>query len=255
VLDKCKITINIEVKTNLTQNKLNIGDVFGAAVNDYFSKPSSSLSIKVVTQDIGTEKVPVEYLFRKPEKMPATEQVALSLCTGKVLDVGACAGAHAVVLQEKGFEVLALEQSEKCCEILKARGIKNVFHGRIEGFNNGKFDTILLLMNGIGIAGSTEGLVDWLLHLKSLLNENGQILLTSTDVSYLFMEEDGSILLDLSGSYFGELNYKISYKNEYQEFKWLFLDKDALSYYAEQAQFKIEFISEDEDGTFLAKLF
>ena len=243
------------MKTKLTKNKLIIGDVFGAAVSDYFSKPSPSLSIKVVTQDIGTEKVPVEYLFRNLEKMPATEQTALHLSKGKVLDVGACAGAHAIILQEKGLDVLALEQSEKCCEILIARGIKSVFHGRIEDFNSSKFDTILLLMNGIGIAGSTECLVDWLLHLKSLLNENGQILLTSTDVSYLFMEADGSILLDLSGSYFGELNYNISYKNEYQEFKWLFLDKDALSYYTEQAQLNIEFISEDEDGTFLAKLF
>lgn len=120
-----------------------IDDPIGRAVYDYHFHAVNE-PIVVHSEDFDDDLMDTSYLFRTYRAMPAMERKALSLCRGHVLDIGACAGAHTVYLQEKGFEVTAVENSEFCCKVLKDRGIQNVVHQDILKFNCQKFDTILL---------------------------------------------------------------------------------------------------------------
>lgn len=138
----------------------------------------------------------VAYLFRDFKEMPKLEQKALQLAKGKILDVGCGAGSHALYLQEKGFAVTAIDISENAVKACQLRGLKNVKNQNILEIENDKFDTILLLMNGTGIFKTLAEISRYLQKLKSLLTENGQILIDSSDIIYMYDEDDdGSFLV------------------------------------------------------------
>ena len=180
----------------------------------------------------------------------------MSLCSGTILDVGACAGPHSRYLQQKGFEVTALETSALCCEVLKDRNITKIVQQDIFKFNGQTFDTILLLMNGTGIAGSLSGLEVLLHHLKTLLNPGGQILIDSSDLIYLFEEEDGSALIDISaGKYYGELTFQTEYKNWVSHsFSWLYVDLNNLENAIEKNQLKLKKVFRGQHYDYLAQI-
>ncbi|HPE75234.1 MAG TPA: methyltransferase domain-containing protein, partial [Draconibacterium sp.] len=201
-----------------------MNDPFGEAIHDYFEKGKAP-DLIVNSNYTEDEKIPVSYLFRTENDMPEIEITALENCRGKILDIGAAAGCHSVILQEKGFDITALEKSEKACEVLRKRDISKVVCADIFNYSETQFDTILLLMNGAGIGETLEGLKKLLVHLKKLLTRNGQILIDSSDIKYLFEEEDGSFWMDLANeSYYGEMEYEVKYKNSVSKFKWLFVD-------------------------------
>jgi SAM-dependent methyltransferase len=186
--------------------------------------------------------------------MPEIEKVALDLCKGKVLDIGAGSGTHSVVLQKKKFDVTALDLSPLSCEIMLKRGIFNVVNQDIFSYKEAGFDTMLLLMNGIGIAGTLDGLDKMLLHLKTLLKKGGKIFLESTDIMYMFLQDDGSVLIDLNGDYYGELTYEISYNNHTSTFPWLYVDYTTLETHAIALGYNCTQIITDEDASYLACL-
>ncbi|NOR74888.1 MAG: methyltransferase domain-containing protein [Draconibacterium sp.] len=229
-------------------------DPFGEAIYEYFEKGKAP-NLTVNTNYTEDEQIPVSYLFRKEKDMPALEITALKLCKGNILDVGAAAGCHSYILQKKGYSVTALEISEKAVEVLKKRGIQKVVQQDILKYSAKKYDTILLLMNGTGIGGTILGLKKLLKHLKTLLNENGQILLDSSDIKYLFEEEDGSLWVDLNNSkYYGEMEYEITYKKSASKFNWLFIDFNSLKKIANEAGFKCGKILEGDHFEYLAQL-
>lgn len=230
-------------------------DPIGRAVYD-FHFHSVDQPIVVRSDDFDDDTIETNYLFRSYKQMPALEKKAMSLCYGTILDVGACAGAHSVYLQEKGFEVTALEISSLCCKVLADRNLRNVIQQDIFRFNNQKFDTILLLMNGTGIAGSLSGLDILLHHLKALLNPNGQILIDSSDLIYLFEQEDGSAILDISADkYYGELTFQTEYKNWIGEpFPWLYVDLTNLENSAEKNLLKINKVFKGQHFDYLARI-
>jgi 2-polyprenyl-3-methyl-5-hydroxy-6-metoxy-1,4-benzoquinol methylase len=230
-------------------------DPIGQAVFDYHFN-SINQPIIVHSDDFDDDTIDTDYLFRTYKQMPAIEKKALNLCKGSILDVGACAGAHSVYLQDKGFEVTSLETSKLCCEVLKNRNLRNVIHQDIFKFSNQKFDTILLLMNGTGIAGSLSGLEVMLHHLKTLLNPEGQILIDSSDLIYLFEQEDGSALVNISGdSYYGQLTFQTEYKNwKSQPFSWLYVDLSNLEDAVEKNQLKIKKIFKGQHYDYLAQI-
>jgi len=230
-------------------------DPIGQAVFDYHFN-SINQPIVVHSDDFDDDTIDTDYLFRTYKQMPAIEKKALSLCKGSILDVGACAGAHSVYLQDKGFEVTSLETSKLCCEVLKNRNLRNVIHQDIFKFSNQKFDTILLLMNGTGIAGSLSGLEVMLHHLKTLLNPEGQILIDSSDLIYLFEQEDGSALVNISGdSYYGQLTFQTEYKNwKSQPFSWLYVDLSNLENAVEKNQLKIKNVFKGQHYDYLAQI-
>ena len=103
-------------------------------------------------------------------------------------------------------------------------------HTPILDFSEKGFDTLLLLMNGIGLCGTLKNLSAFLLHLKSLLNPGGQILLDSSDIIYMFDEDaDGGIWVPGDQAYYGEVSFTMEYKQQKGEvFDWLYLDFDLL---------------------------
>jgi len=230
-------------------------DPIGRAVFDYHFN-SINQPIVVHSEDFDDDVIDTAYLFRTYKQMPALEKKALTLCKGSVLDVGAGAGAHSVYLQEKGFEVTALENSALCCEVLKNRNIRNVIQESIFRFTATKFDTILLLMNGTGIAGTLSGLEVLLHHLKTLLKPEGQILIDSSDLIYLFEEEDGSALIDINAeNYYGELVFQTEYKNWISEpFHWLYVDQTNLANAVEKNNLKLDKVFKGQHYDYLARI-
>ena len=230
-------------------------DPMGRAVYD-FHFHSINQPIIVHSDDFDDDSIETAYLFRTYKQMPALEKKAMSLCKGTILDIGACAGAHSVYLQEKGFDVTALETSPLCCEVLKSRNINKVIQQDIYQFNGQTFDTILLLMNGTGIAGSLDGLDILFHHLKTLLNPEGQILIDSSDLIYLFEEEDGSALIDISAdNYYGQLTFQTEYKNWIsQPFPWLYVDLNNLENSIEKNQLKLNKVFKGQHYDYLAQI-
>ena len=229
-------------------------DLMGRAIWDFYHQENPE-DLQTETSISELDELPVDYLFRGFDEMNKIEQKALKLASGKVLDIGAGAGSHSLYLQnERHLEVTALDISPKSIEVCKLRGIKNAVAENMLHFSEGTFDTILLLMNGTGIFQSLNVIDIYLQKLLSLLNPKGQILIDSTDILYMFDEdEDGGFFIPADG-YYGELDYTVHYKGESEDpIKWLYLDFDTLKNVAENNGFKIEKVLQDEDS-YLAKL-
>ena len=229
-------------------------DLMGRAIWDYYYQENPE-DLQTETSISEMDDLPVSYLFRDYQEMNALEKKALDLSFGKVLDVGSGAGSHSLYLQnERKLEVTALDISPKSIEICKARGVKNAICEDLLQFSEKDFDTILLLMNGTGIFQSLEHIDQYLQKLKSLVAENGQILIDSTDILYMYdQDEDGGVLVPATG-YYGELDYYLHYKGESElPMKWLYLDFDTLENAAIANGFKIQKIKQLEDS-YLAKI-
>ncbi|WP_396140740.1 class I SAM-dependent methyltransferase [Flavobacterium sp.] len=229
-------------------------DLFGKAILD-FQTNNSPQDLITETNISEADEMRVDYLFRSFNEMPKLEKKALQLCKGKVLDVGCGAGSHSLYLQEKGFEVTAIDISENAIKACKLRGLNDVRVQNILDLENESFDTILLLMNGTGIFRTLLATSNYLQKLKSLLNPNGQILIDSSDIIYMFDEDaDGSYLVPADG-YYGELTFTISYKNETEEsFPWLYLDYNTLQNAAQSNGLECELIIDGEHFDYLARL-
>ncbi len=231
-----------------------MNDPFGEAIRDYFKKGKAP-NISVNSNYTEGETITTAYFFRTEEEMPLVETTALKMCKGKVLDVGAAAGCHSIVLQKKGYSVTALEKSELAVEVLKKRGVQKVVCQNIYSYSEVQFDTILLLMNGAGIGGTISGLKKLLAHLKTLLSENGQILIDSTNIQYLFQEDDGSVWFDLANpKYYGEMTYEVSYKKSSSKFDWLFVDYETLEKLASSLGLECTLAAKGGSYDFLARI-
>jgi SAM-dependent methyltransferase len=230
-------------------------DLFGKAILDYQTnnEPQDLITETNISE---ADEMSVAYLFRSFKEMPKIEQKALQLSKGKILDVGCGAGSHSLYLQEKGFDVTSIDISENALKACELRGLKNARVQNLLDIHNETFDTILLLMNGTGIFGTLEQTSIYLQKLKSLLNPNGQILIDSSDIIYMFdEEEDGSKWIPADG-YYGELTFTISYKNQTEEpFPWLYLDYNTLQNAAHANGLNCELVLEGDHFDYLAKLF
>nr|WP_317130303.1 class I SAM-dependent methyltransferase [Salegentibacter sp. 24] len=231
-------------------------DIFGKAISAYYHQDDST-DIQVHSPDFDDDIIPVTYLFRDYEEMPPLEQKALQLCSGRVLDVGCGAGSHALYLQkERKLDVMAIDSSPGAVEIAGLRGISKVKNIDFFNLKDEKFDTILMLMNGSGIIGKLKNLDQFFKKTRELLNPGGKILLDSSDLSYLFdREEDGGIWIDSEAPYYGELEFKVSYKGESSAyFDWLYIDFQTLKFAAETNNFSCERLKEGTHFDYLAEL-
>ena len=228
----------------------------GAAILDYQTKGKAG-KLSILSSMFEEDEMPVKHLFRNLEEMPILEQKALSLAKGKVLDVGAGAGCHALALQAQSIAVKAIDISPLSCEAMELRGVKdveciNLFDEHLES----GFDTILLLMNGTGIAGKIENLPALFNRLKALLNKGGQILIDSSDIKYIYENEDGSFDINLNAAYYGEVDYQMVYKDvKGDSFDWLYVDFPLLKSIAESCGLHGELIAEGEHYDYLARFF
>ena len=232
-----------------------IHDPMGAAIRDYHLRGKAA-RLRVMSSMFDEDEMPVDHLFRTFDNMPHLEQKALNMAYGKVLDIGAGAGCHALALQERGMDVKAIDISPLSCEVMKERGIKdvkcvNLFCKQLQG----KYDTLLLLMNGTGIAGKLSQLPALLNRLKELLSEEGQILIDSSDLKYIYENEDGSMDIDLNAQYYGEVDYQMQYRDiKGEPFDWLYTDPMLLASVSKQCRLQCQIMEQGEHYDYLAKL-
>lgn len=232
-----------------------IHDPMGAAIRDYHLRGKAA-RLRVMSSMFDEDEMPVDHLFRTFDNMPHLEQKALNMAYGKVLDIGAGAGCHALALQERGMDVKAIDISPLSCEVMKERGIKdvecvNLFCKQLQG----KYDTLQLLMNGTGIAGKLSQLPALLNRLKELLSEEGQILIDSSDLKYIYENEDGSMDIDLNAPYYGEVDYQMQYRDiKGEPFDWLYTDPMLLASVSKQCGLQCQIIEQGEHYDYLAKL-
>lgn len=228
-------------------------DLFGQALLD-FQNGNYTEDIITSTNISSDDILPVDYLFRGFNDMPKIEQKALNLCKGDVLDVGCGSGSHSLYLQKKGYKVKAIDISDGAIKVAKQRGVTNTetkaLLDEIE-----TFDTILLLMNGTGVFQEMNQVSEYLAHLKGLLKPNGQILIDSSDIKYMYEDEDGGYWMDMNSGYYGELDYFLSYKGEKEAaMKWLYLDFGTLKLACETIGLTCKLVLKGEHFDYLAKL-
>ncbi|MBA4153907.1 class I SAM-dependent methyltransferase [Flavobacterium sp.] len=230
-------------------------DLFGKAILDYQTgnNPQDLITETSISE---ADEMSVAYLFRGFEKMPKMEQNALLLSNGKVLDVGCGAGSHSLYLQEKGYDVTPIDISPNAIKACQLRGLKKATVKDVMSMKVEQFDTILLLMNGAGMCGRLKNISRFLLQLKSLLTENGQILVDSSDIIYMFDEdEDGGKWIPGDTDYYGELEFKISYKGEMEKpFDWMYIDFNTLQNAALANGLACELLVEGDHFDYLARL-
>lgn len=230
-------------------------DPMGAAIFDYYQNKKAD-RLRVFSSQFDEDEIPVKQLFRGFRQMPLLEQTALKLAQGKILDVGAGSGCHALTLQEMNKEVCAIDISPLSVEVMKAQGVKDVRLLNLfdEHFRE-TFDTILMLMNGSGIIGRIEHMPAFFLRMKQLLAPGGCILMDSSDLKYLFEEEDGSFLIDIAGDYYGQVDFQMQYKEvKGESFEWLYIDPQTLELYAAEHGFNVEIVKRGKHYDYLAKL-
>lgn len=230
-------------------------DLFGQAILDYQTQNAPE-DLITETNISEADEMSVAYLFRTYQEMPKIEKKALQLAKGKTLDVGCGAGSHSLYLQQKGFEVTGIDISPNAIKACQLRGVKDARVQDLLELENEPFDTILLLMNGTGIFGTLTETSKYLQKLKSLLTPNGQILIDSSDIIYMFdQDEDGAYMVPADG-YYGELTFNVSYKGQTEDtFPWLYLDYNTLQNAAHANGLQCELLLEGDHFDYLAKLF
>lgn len=220
-------------------------DAYGEALLDYhhdrYVPPlllNTSYGVK--------EDMPAEVFFREEDDFNELEEFALSLVQGKVLDAGAGAGAFSLALQQRDYEVTALEISSQACEVMRKRGVNDVREGDIGEFRGETYDTVLFMMNGLGLYGTLKGLTRGLKKIRDLLNPGGRIIADSSDIRYLYE----SALPE--SRYFGEIDYQYIYHNRPGEwFKWIYVDQKTLRYAASRAGLHCQVVFEGENDHYL----
>ncbi len=240
---------------SVTPKQMGEMDIFGAAFRDYINGYIKG-RIVVRTNKSGTEHLPVAYFFRSLEDMPQWERLVIEMCRGRVLDVGAGAGSHSLALQEMGLEPVAIDMSPGAVEVMRSRGVLNAVCSDFFSYNpDDGFDTILFLMNGAGIAGRISRMKKLLLHAKGMLNPGGSVYIESTDLMYLYREDDGSVRIPLGESYYGEVEYILGYRGSKSgPVPWLFLDPDNMTAIAAGCGLSTEIIYHGEDHNYIARI-
>lgn len=228
-------------------------DQMGMAITDYH-KTGNADRLRVLSPMFEEDEIPLQTLFRKYEEMPIIERKALDLAKGKILDVGAGAGCHSLVLQERGIYVTAIDISPLSVETMKKRGVKKVSEQDFFTLD-GRYDTILLLMNGIGIVGTLERLPEFFRRLDKKLAPRGQVLCDSSDISYVFEDKNGMIDIPTEMEYYGEHSFQMQYKDTIGEsFEWLYIDADTLKEKAAKNGYAVETVAEGEHYDYLVRI-
>ena len=229
-------------------------DPMGRAIADYWKTKKADRLI-VFSPMFEEGEIPLKILFRSYMTMPEIERKALDMATGKTLDVGAASGCHSLVLQKKGFDVTAIDISPLAVETMKDRGVQKVIEQDFFTLEGQQYDTILMLMNGIGIVGSLDRLPEFFQVLDKILAPGGQVLCDSSDISYVFEDETGMIDIPEDMGYYGEHSFQMQYKDTFGEpFDWLYIDADTLRQGADRCGYAVEVVADGEHYDYLARI-
>lgn len=193
--------------------------------------------------------IPAALFFREPAEFSALDAAALELCRGRILDVGAGAGCHALALQGRGLAVTAIDILPQAVEVMRRRGVADARCTDLERLRARPFDTLLLMMNGIGMAARVEAIPRFLGGLRRWARPGGQLLLDSFDPR---TEAEAAAAVS---PYPGELAFQLEYRGERGPwYRWLFVDFETLARQAAGAGWTAEAIWREADGHYLARL-
>jgi len=231
----------------------------GKAILAYFKGDKDA--VIAVTSDIAEpENQRVEIFFREPVDFPPHEQTAIMNCNGRILDIGAGSGCHALALQEMGKDVTAIDIMSQAVEVMKRRGVKKTWCGDLYDYHeqhpDEKFDCLLMMMNGIGVVGTIIRLEYFLQYARKLVTPDGVILMDSVDLrEKLFPMEIAARNADGRRDYFGEVEYRMSYKGKAgAPYWWLYIDPDRLAEIADKNGWCVEAVYPSDEGQYLASL-
>ncbi len=228
-------------------------DPMGRAIAEFWMSGQAE-RLRVFSPMFDEDEIPVAMLFRDGDHMPAIEREALRLARGATLDVGAGAGCHSLALQARGIDVTSIDISPLAVETMRQRGVRRAMEQDFYDVR-GQYDTILMLMNGIGIVGTLDCLPRFFDQLDRILAPGGQLLCDSSDICYVFEDEDSIIELPLGQGYYGELEYRMQYRDTIGEpFKWLYVDPDTLAEQAQRHGYRTEIIARGEHYDYLARI-
>ncbi len=226
----------------------------GQAIAEYYKK-GHAVKLRVFSSMFYEDNIPVKTLFRDFANMPPLEQKMLGMAEGRVLDVGAGSGCHSLELMKMGREVVAIDISALSVEVMTDRGVDARLVDFFDETFAEHFDIIIFALNVIGFVGRVERLPEFFNRAKLLLNPGGRILLDSSDLKYVFENEDGSFDIDLAAGYYGEVDYAMKYRTvQGDSFDWLYLDFATLQMYANESGFKCEKVADGSHYDYLAML-
>jgi SAM-dependent methyltransferase len=181
---------------------------------------------------------------------------ALDMSCGRVLDLGAGAGIHALELQRRGADVTAIDIAPECVAIMRERGVRKVEAAGLYAFDGGPFDTIICLCNGLDKVGRLADLPPFLGRMRELLAPGGQLLADSFD---LRIGADAARLSEparkeAAGRYFGEMDLQFEYNGRSgKEFSALHVDSETLTRIAGDHGWSCAVLRE-HGGHYLARL-
>lgn len=191
---------------------------------------------------------------------PAEVQAALAdRAVGRVLDVGCGAGRYALYLQERGYDVVAIDASPLAVEVCRRRGLRDVRLLTLEQVDValGHFDTILMLGNNFGLTGSYRGAKRLLKRLSQILRPGGRIVAQTLDP---YESKDPDHLAyhaqnRAKGRMGGQIRMRIRYKRyKTPWFDYLFVSRDELEAIVQNAGWQVQEILADDGPNYVAVL-
>jgi len=224
-----------------------------------FERGERDASILVVDDFGDTDALPARWFFRGEEEFPPLERLALDMCVGRVLDLGAGAGCHALALQERGHPVCAVEILPELVDLLHRREVADARRGSVFAPPAGQWDTVLMLMNGWGLPETLAGLERFFAVVDRLVAPGGRIIADSTDMRSFATgwRSEGGMRLALreDGRYVGEIQFQLEFGGRRGDpFSQLYVDPDTLSIIAGRAGWNVEIVGQGENGAFLSVL-
>lgn len=226
----------------------------GKAIAEYW-KTGKADRLRVFSPMFDEDEIPLSTLFRNYQSMPAIEQAAIDMAEGKTLDVGAGAGCHALELQARGIDVTAIDISPLSVETMRQRGVRKALEQDFFTLQGAEFDTVLMMMNGIGIVGSLFQMPRLFQQLDRILAPGGQLLCDSSDIKYVFETEDGTYEYPNADSYYGEVDFRMQYRDTVgATFPWLYIDPQTLAHVADNYGYMTEIVKRGKHFDFLARI-
>ena len=170
-------------------------DAFGNNMKDCYESGNYGSGYEIVERDDGqfTLNGDSNSYFEGFEDWSDLQKNASEKVEGTVLDIGCGAGKHSLYLQEKGFDVYAMDNSPLAIDICQRQGIKNTILcdvNHFEKFNEDiKFDSILFWGNNFGLLQNATFFNYFLNLLEKHSHKGTKIFLESMNPHSLGFEE------------------------------------------------------------------
>lgn len=198
------------------------------------------------------ETLPAGVFFRA-EFFPF-EAYALELARGRVLDLGAGVGPHALELQRRGLDVLAVDNCGPLVDIMLERGVRRAIRRDFRWWRGPRFDTVLLLMNGVGPTATLAGLERFLASAGAFLAPGGQLLVDSAEAVPEPVGPDANHGWPPAGDYAGQAWIDLEFgRIRGRPFRELYADVETLQEIAVRVGWATD-VAFEADGAFLLRL-